>query len=158
MFFMSLIRTLIGIVPAALLAIPLFGISAFELGLPLLVFFANLLLAGWWIALIVIALILRFGMGAEGMAWLIVFLLAPVSCIYYPLDVLPEAVAWIALALPPAHVFEGMRRILFDDMIAWGHLAAAVALNAAYMAIGGAAFMLSFRDARRRGALLQQGE
>ena len=32
----SMIRTLIGMVPAALLAIPFFGISVFELGLPLL--------------------------------------------------------------------------------------------------------------------------
>ena len=36
MMTMSLIRTLIGVVPAALLAIPLFGYSVFELGLPLL--------------------------------------------------------------------------------------------------------------------------
>src|SRR3546814_2430904 len=43
----SLIRTLIGITPAFLLAIPLYHFSIFDLGLPLLVFFVNLLITGW---------------------------------------------------------------------------------------------------------------
>ena len=158
MMTMSLIRTLIGVVPAALLAIPLFGYSVFELGLPLLAFFANLLVTGWWLALIVISLILRYGMGAESLAWLLVFLLAPISAIYYPVDVLPTPLQWLAFALPPAHVFEGMRALLFGDGFRTGHLLAAIALNAAYMAASCGIFLLAFRDARRRGALLQQGE
>ena len=158
MMTMSLIRTLIGVVPAALLAIPLFGYSVFQIGLPLLAFFANLLIAGWWLALIVIALILRYGMGAESLAWLLVFLLAPVSAIYYPVDVLPGPVQWLAFALPPAHVFEGMRALLFGEGFRIGHFLAAVALNAVYMAAACGIFLLAFRDARRRGALLQQGE
>ena len=35
----SLIRTFIGMIPAALLAIPFFGVSVFDMGLPLLAFF-----------------------------------------------------------------------------------------------------------------------
>ena len=46
----SMIRTLIGMVPAALLAIPFFGVSVFELGLPLLGFFLNLVFTGWAIS------------------------------------------------------------------------------------------------------------
>ena len=158
MMTMSLIRTLIGVVPAALLALPLFGYSVFGLGLPLLAFFANLMVCGWWIALIVISLILRLGLGAESMAWLLVFLIAPISCIYYPLEVLPVPVQWIALSLPPAHVFEGMRAILFDDTFLVGHLSAATGLNGLFMMVTGLVFLLAFNDARRRGALLQQGE
>lgn len=158
MMSMSLIRTLIGVVPAALLALPLFGYSVFTLGVPLLAFFANLLLSGWWIALIVISVILRFGLGAESMAWLLVFLLAPVSCIYYPLEVLPGPVQWLALALPPAHVFEGMRAVLFGHGFPFRHFAAALGLNGLYMGIAGSTFLWAFHDARRRGALLNQYE
>lgn len=43
---MSLIRTLIGILPAAGLAIVFYEISVFDLGLPLLAFFSNLLIMG----------------------------------------------------------------------------------------------------------------
>ncbi len=155
---MSLIRTLIGVVPAALLAIPLYAFNIFELGLPLLAFFANLLVTGWWMALIIIALILRYGLGAESLAWLIVFLFAPVSAIYYPVSVLPEPLQWLAYALPPAHVFEGMRSTLFGHGFAWGHLFAAIGLNAVYMAMAGWMFLRFFDGARQRGALVQQGE
>lgn len=155
---MSLIRTLIGIVPAALLAIPFFGYSVFELGLPLALFFANLIAMGWWLGLIVVALILRYGMGAEGLAWIVVFMLAPVSAVYYPVTVLPEWLQWIAAALPASHVFEGMRAVVFDGAVPWGSVAAATGLNLLYTAAGVAVFLLSFRQARVRGALLQTGE
>ncbi len=155
---MSLIRTLIGVVPAAALALPLFGFNALTLGLPLLAFFANLLVCGWWIALIVTSLILRYGLGAESLAWALVFLLAPIACVYYPVDVLPDPVQWLALALPPAHVFEGMRGVLFGDGFSMIHFAWSAVLNALYMAAAGAFFLRSFDHARRHGALLQQGE
>jgi len=158
MMAMSLIRTVIGVVPAAVLAIFLYDYNVFSLGLPLLAFFANLLVCGWWMAMIIVALILRFGMGAESLAWLIVFLFAPVSAIYYPVDVLPAAFQAVAYALPPAHVFEGMRAVLFGEGFRVGHLAAAVGLNAVYTGAAAAVFLWAFQDARRRGALLHQGE
>src|SRR3546814_945115 len=49
---MSLIRTLIGILPAALLALPLYEFNVFSMGLPPLAFFSNLLITGWWLALV----------------------------------------------------------------------------------------------------------
>ncbi len=155
---MSLIRTLIGIVPAALLAIPLYQYSIFTMGLPLIAFFVNLLVMGWALGLMLSGLILRFGQSAESLAWLAVFLLAPVSAIYYPLSILPswlQAVGWV---LPSAHVFEGMRAVLFDQTFRLDHLAWAAGLNGVYMMLGVAAFLFAVRVARRRGLLLQMGE
>lgn len=158
LFTMSLIRTIIGVVPAALLAIPFFGYSVFSLGLPLAAFFVNLILLGWSLGLLIVALILRYGMGAEGLAWIVVFMLAPVSAVYYPVSVLPEWLQWVSLALPSSHVFEGMRAVLFGGAMRWDHLAWAVALNAFYMALCTLVFLHAFRQARVRGALLQTGE
>jgi ABC-2 type transport system permease protein len=155
---MSLIRTLIGIVPAALLAIPLYHYSIFELGLPLVLFFANLLVMGWALGLMLSGLILRFGQSAESLAWLAVFLLAPVSAIYYPVTVLPSWLQPVAFLLPSTHVFEGMRTALFDRLVRLDHLAWAAGLNLAYMGLGVAAFLVAVRVARRRGLLLQMGE
>lgn len=155
---MSLIRVFIGVLPAALLAILMYQFNIFSLGLPLILFFANLMITGWWMALIIIALILRFGMGAESLAWLIVFLFAPISAVYYPVEVLPEAVRWLAYILPPAHIFEGMRAVLFGNAFPYGHLAAAVALNALYMMLAAGIFSWFFRQARDHGSLIQQGE
>jgi ABC-2 type transport system permease protein len=155
---MSLIRTLIGTLPAALLAIPVFGFSVFDLGPMLVLFFANLIIMGWWLGLLIVALILRHGMGAESLAWAAVFLLAPVSAIYYPVSVLPDWLQWVAWFLPSAHVFEGMRALMFDGNLRLDHLVWAAGLNAAYMAASVMVFMYFFDVARQRGALLQTGE
>ncbi len=152
---MSMVRILIGVLPAALLAIPLYHYSIFTLGFPLLPFFVLLLIMGWALGLMIGALLLRHGLGAESLAWLAVFLLAPVSAVYYPVSTLPgwlQAVAW---ALPSAHVFEGMRTVMFEHRLALDHLAAAAALDVIYLILGLAAFLHAFRVARRRGALLQ---
>jgi ABC-2 type transport system permease protein len=155
---MSFVRVLIGVVPATLLAIPLYHYSIFSLGLPLIAFFVNLLIMGWALGLMICALILRHGQGAESIAWLAVFVLAPISAVYYPVTVLPTALQYVALALPSAHVFEGMRAVMFEHAFRWGDFFAALGLNLVYLGLGGAAFLHAFRGARRRGALLQVGE
>jgi ABC-2 type transport system permease protein len=155
---MSFVRVLIGVVPATLLAIPLYHYSIFTLGLPLIAFFVNLLVMGWALGLMICALILRHGQGAESIAWLAVFVLAPISAVYYPVTVLPAALQYVALALPSAHVFEGMRAVMFEHVFRWGDFLAALGLNLVYLGLGGAAFLYAFRGARRRGALLQVGE
>lgn len=155
---MSLIRVLIGVAPAALLAIPLYHYSIFTLGLPLLAFFVLLVAMGWAIGLMIVALILRNGLGAEGLAWLAVFLLAPISAIYYPVSVLPAWLQPIAWALPSAHIFEGMRAVMFEHVFSLDHFFWACALDLFYLALGGVIFLWSFRHARRTGALLQMGE
>lgn len=156
--FMSLIRTLIGVVPAALLAIVFYEVSVFALGLPLLAFFSCLLVMGWSIGMMVSALILRVGQGAESVAWLAIFLIAPISAIYYPVDVLPPALQVLAWALPTAPVFEGMRAILLDGTFRSDLLIHALLLNAVYLALGMFLFLYAFHVARRRGLLLQVGE
>jgi ABC-2 type transport system permease protein len=155
---MSFIRVLIGVVPAMLLAIPLYHYSIFDLGIPFIAFFANLMIMGWALGLLIIALILRHGQGAESIAWLAIFVLAPVSAVYYPITVLPPALQVVAMALPSSHVFEGMRAVMFDHAFRWPDFFAAAALNVLYLTLGGVAFLYAFRDARRRGALLQVGE
>lgn len=155
---MSFIRVMIGVVPAMLLAILLYHYSIFTLGLPFIAFFGNLLVMGWALGLMIIALILRHGMGAESIAWLAIFVLAPVSAVYYPVTVLPGWLQITAMALPSAHVFEGMRAVMFEHVFRWDHFLAACGLNLLYITLGFVTFLYSFRNARRRGALLQVGE
>ncbi|HIF09842.1 MAG TPA: ABC transporter permease, partial [Sneathiellales bacterium] len=48
---MSLARTLIGMVPASVLALWFFGYSVYDLGLSLIAFFINLIVMGWAIGI-----------------------------------------------------------------------------------------------------------
>jgi ABC-2 type transport system permease protein len=155
---MSVIRVAIGVLPAMLLAIPLYHYSIFSLGLPLIGFFTLLLVMGWALGLLIDALLLRHGLGAESLAWLAVFLLAPASAVYYPVATLPRWLQDLALVLPSAHVFEGMRAVMFDHVFRLDHFIAAALLDIVYLAIGAVVFLDAFRRARRRGALLQTGE
>ena len=155
---MSIIRTVIGVLPAALLAIPLYHYSIFDLGLPLLAFWINLMVTGWVIGLGVAALVLRFGLGAESLAWVLVFAIAPVAGIYYPVSVLPQWLQAVAWMLPPAYVFEGMRSVMFGHGFRLDLLAGAAGLNAVYLAISAMVFLRTFHVARIRGLLLDVGE
>jgi ABC-2 type transport system permease protein len=155
---MSVIRVTIGVVPAALLAIPLYHYSVFDMGLPLVAFLVVLMAMGWALGLAICGGILRHGMGAEGLAWTVIFAIAPLSCIYYPVTILPAWLQPFAWALPSTYVFEGMRAVMFEGHFRTDYLFTALALDLVYLALGTTIFFIAFRDARRRGALLQMGE
>jgi ABC-2 type transport system permease protein len=155
---MGIIRSAIGVVPAALLAIPLFHYSIFEMGLPLIAFWAMLIMLGWSIGLGIAALLFRFGLAAESYAWASIFLIQPVSGVWYPVDVLPGWLQPVAWALPTTHVFEGMRAVLIAGTFRWDLFASAFALNILYLALGFGAFLYAFARARQRGQLLQSSE
>jgi len=155
---MSLIRTLIGVGGAAIAAIFLFDYNIFEMGVPLISFFLNLIVMGWAIGLLVSGIVLRYGLGAESVAWIAVFALQPLCAIYYPVAVLPVWLQPVAWCLPASHVFEGMRELLFQHTFNTHHLYAAILLNLIYLAAGIAAFLAYFHAARVKGLLLQVGE
>ena len=155
---MSVIRTLIGVGGACFFAWLLFRYSIFSMGLPLVAFFSCLLAFGWGIGLAVSAMILRYGLGAEELAWAAIFLIAPVSGVYYPIAVLPPALQAVSYALPPAHVFEGMRAVLLQRTFHVDLFRNALLLDAVYLAVGIALFAAAVHSARKRGVLLQMGE
>lgn len=155
---MSVLRTCIGVVPAMGLAWVLYAFNIFALGPLLVAQFAALIIMGWAVALGVTSLILRYGAGAEALAWSVLFGITPFACVFYPVSVLPGWLQPFALALPAAHVFEGMRAALVESRMDWGHLAAAYVLNAAWIAGMAWVFMRQFQSARVRGALLNIGE
>jgi ABC-2 type transport system permease protein len=128
------------------------------MGLPLLAFYVVLTGMGWALGMAICGGILRHGMGAESLAWTVIFALAPLSCVYYPVTTLPVWLQPVAWCLPSTYVFEGMRAVLFTGAFRMDYFLAAIGLDLVCLAGGAAIFFIAFRDARRRGALLQMGE
>ena len=155
---MSIVRLLIGAVPVTFLAIAFFGFNLYAFGIALVAFFFNLMLTSWAIGIFVSGLILRNGMGAENLAWSIMFLFMPLTCVYYPVTTLPGWLQPVAWLLPPTYVFEGMRALVIDKVFRPDLMVAALALNAALFAAGVFAFLKLLQSARRRGSLMQSGE
>jgi ABC-2 type transport system permease protein len=155
---MSIVRALIGVGGACLFAYLLFRYSIFSFGFALIAFFVLLIAFSWAIGLAVSSIILRAGLGAEEIAWAAIFLLAPVSGVYYPIHVLPGWLQAIAAVLPTAHVFEGMRALLLRHEFLWDRFWWAAGLDALYYAIGVLMFRAAVAKARERGSLMSQGE
>ena len=155
---MSLVRLSIGMVPVTFLAIAFFGFNLWALGFALAAFFVNLILTSWSIGIFVSGVLLRNGMGAESLAWTIMFLFLPLTCVYYPVAVLPHWLQYVAWALPPTYVFEGMRALLIDHVFRADLMLEAFAFNAVLFAGASIAFLLLLRSAREQGSLLQTGE
>jgi ABC-2 type transport system permease protein len=155
---MSLARTLIGMVPASFLALWFFGYSVYDLGLSLIAFFINLIVMGWAIGIAVSGLVLRWGLGAESLAWGLVFAISPLCGIYYPIEVMPAWVHPISHAMPASYVFEGMRAILLEHTVKWDLMLTAALLNGVYLTAGVGIYFAFLKSARRRGSLLQMGE
>jgi ABC-2 type transport system permease protein len=155
---MSIVRLVIGLVPVSLMAIAFFGFNLYGLGLALAAFFANLILTSWSVGIFVSGLVLRNGLGAETFAWSIMFLFLPLTCVYYPVSILPEYLQYVAWALPPTYVFEGMRALLIDHVFRADLMVQALALNAVVMVAAVIAFVKLLDSARNQGSLLQTGE
>lgn len=154
----ALIRTIIGLFPAALIAIPLFGISIFKLGIPLILLLFSLYLFGVTLGLLVTAGLVRFGPSFENVAWASLFFIAPLGCIYYPVEILPSWVQPIALGLPLAHIFEETRNILVNQAVSLSNIFYAIGLNLIYLAFSISVFFKSFSSAKRNGTLVNIGE
>jgi ABC-2 type transport system permease protein len=110
------------------------------------------------VGIVVAGVLLRHGMGAESLAWTLMFVLMPLTCVYYPVSVLPDWLQVVAWALPPTYVFEGMRSLLIDHAIRPELMLEALALNAIYFAAGVIAFLALLKSARRQGSLMQSSE
>ena len=154
----ALLRTLIGIIPAILLATPFFGVSIFTLGPSLILLFLSLYLFGITLGLLVTSGLLRYGPAFENLAWSSLFLLAPLGCVYYPLSILPDWLQVVAKILPLVYIFEEVRSILLDNVVDYSNIITALKLNLIYFASAVSIFYLAFYGARKKGTLINVGE
>lgn len=154
----SVVKVLFAVLVMVGLALALYSFNLFTIGLALVPFFANLLLFGWALGVVTTALVLRLGQGAESLAWVVAFAMQPIACVFYPVAVLPVWLQPVALAFPPAHVFEGMRAVIAGQPLAWTHLGWAFGLNALYAGLSLGFFYALFAQVKTLGLLAKTGE
>jgi ABC-2 type transport system permease protein len=109
-----------------------------SIGLGLIPIAALLLAIGWAIAMFVVGLVLRFGSGAEALAWGILFVVMPLSGVFYPVSALPAGLRPVGEALPTTHAFVAGRVLAAGGSMPWHELwlagAGTVAMVAASLA------------------------
>ncbi len=135
-----------------------YSYDIFKMGMSLFPFIINLVVSGWIIGVLTTSIIMRFGQQAEVLAWGMVFLFQPISCVFYPLEVLPSTLQYIAWSIPPSHIFEGMRAVLNSGGMPVDHILWATGLNLLYMGTIVAWFYHTFNVCKDRGMLVRVGE
>jgi ABC-2 type transport system permease protein len=156
-FLFGLLRAGVTLIFLAFLAWGLYHFNLFDLGFSLIPFIANLLIFGLALGMITTAMIMRYGQGAEALAWGVPFLIQPFAAVFYPVSVLPKGMQAIALAIPATHVFEGMRQVIGTGIVSEPHLGWALGLNIIYLSIAMWFLTWMFNLARDRGLLGKLG-
>jgi ABC-2 type transport system permease protein len=147
----GLAKLVMGVGVVALAAYALYAFDVTTLGLGLVPVMAILLAGGWAIALLVVGLMLRFGNGAEALAWGIMFLVMPLGGVFYPVEALPPFIRPISELLPTTHAFAAGRELIDGGPMPWGELAQA-AVGTLVAVLGALAFVAwMLRLFRRRG-------
>lgn len=149
----SVATSAVGLLGMAALATFAFGLSLAGAGLALAAFLGVLLLFGIALGIAATAVVLRLGPAAEWLVWPIPAVLSPFAGVFYPVSTLPGWMQGIARALPPSHVFEGLRAIVGGGHASWAALAWGTLLALGYVLLAGWFFARIFRQAVRSGLL-----
>jgi ABC-2 type transport system permease protein len=85
------------------------------------------------------------------LAWMVGFLFAPFSAVFYPVDVLPECEQIISWCLPTTYIFQGMRAILAGDTFPLSYYGISLGLDVIYLILTLLLFRFAFEKSREKG-------
>jgi len=136
-------------------ALVLYHVNVLSIGLSIVPLAMALILFGWAIGTFVLGVVLRYGQGAESIAWAAAFFLQPFGAIFYPVSVYPEWLQKIIHWVPLPHIFEALRSVFAGNGLPRGELVWAFGLSAAYLLASFIFFGYMFEQARDKGYLLK---
>jgi ABC-2 type transport system permease protein len=149
----GVIKVVAALVVMGAMAWLLYAFNVLSIGPWLLPFAVNLVLFGYILGLLSVALVVRFGGRWQIIAWGLPWMVMPFSSVYWPESVLPPFMQTIAQASPMNHVFEGMRAVVTRGEMPLDRLVLASVENVLYLALTAAVVGRTFRGALERGAL-----
>lgn len=149
----SIATSAVGLLVMLLLATLVFGLSFLAYGVALIQFLLTLFLFGIALGVFASAVVLRLGPAAEWFIWPIPALLSPFAGVFYPLSTLPRWMQLLSKLLPPAYVFENVRRVVAGGQASSAALAWAASLAALYLVLACWFFARIHRYAVRVGLI-----
>jgi ABC-2 type transport system permease protein len=105
----GLLRTLVASALVGLVGIALYAIDPTAAGWVLVPGAIILLVFGWAVSLLVVAMTLQFGESAEVFSWGTILVLMPLSGVFYPVEALPGALQPFSRVIPLTRVFDAAR-------------------------------------------------
>jgi ABC-2 type transport system permease protein len=141
----------VGLSTVALAAFVLYSFNLLAIGWAIVPIIGVLMLVGWCIALFVMGFVLRFGNGAEILAWGVLFVVVAFSGVFYPVTALPAAFRPISELLPSTHALIAARTVLDGNPLPWRELAKSAASLIVLIPLSMAYLNWMLRTFRSRG-------
>jgi ABC-2 type transport system permease protein len=129
----------------------LYALNVFAVGWMMFPYALSLMMFGWAVGFLGAAFVIYYGQKAQNIAWMLSFVFAPVSGIFYPIAILPYWAQKIAWALPLSYAFEGMRSVIFSGTLMTEYLVLSLLLSLFYVLITISLFVFLFQRSRRFG-------
>lgn len=148
---LGICKLLISVAFAALMIYVLYTLNVFTIGWAFLPFGILLFIFGWTIGFISSGLVIYWGHKVEMFAWMLPFLFAPFSAVFYPVQVLPEWAQIISWSLPTTYVFEGMREILSGSSFPYTYFWISLFLNLLFLSLSILFFKKMFSKSLEKG-------
>ena len=149
----SICTSSVALVVMLTLATALFGLSFFSYGVMVIPFLLVLFLFGIALGVIGSGIVLRLGPASEWFVWPIPAVVTPFVGVYYPIAALPRPLQYVAHALPPSYVFEGLRGVIAGHAVSGASLAVGAALAIMYLLAACWFFLRMYHHAVRTGLI-----
>jgi ABC-2 type transport system permease protein len=150
---LGLTKAVFGAVFGALTVYLLYGVKFLELGLQVIPFFFLFSLSGWTLGFLAGGIIIYYGQRLQQIAWMMPWLIAPFSAIFYPVSSLPHWAQKIASFVPTTPLFETVRNLIQKKGVVWSDLTFSITLNLIYLALSIVVFIYLFNKRKRKGLM-----
>lgn len=129
----------------------LYGVNILTLGPLILVYLGLLLMFGWTIGFLGAAIIIQLGQRVGSLPWMLAYICSPFCAVYYPVEMLPQALQYFSRCIPATYVFESMRSYLLTGSILPGKLLVGFVLTMVYLGLSLWFFSKMFRNSLDKG-------
>lgn len=148
---LSFFKILVSLAFGSFLVFLLYSLNVFIIGWPFLLYFTSLMMSGWFIGFIAGGIAIYTGQRLQMLAWMLAYIFAPFSAVFYPVSALPHWAQMIAKVIPTSYIFEGMRAVLYQHIVGAEYLEMSFILNAVYLVLSITFFSMMFEKSRKKG-------
>lgn len=128
-----------------------FNINVFSMGCYLYPLVLLCLCSGWIIGFFGAGLIIYRGTKLQQLPWVLIMIVAIFSSVFYPSEVLPIPLRFIAQILPMSYIFQAIRDLLVKGHCSIYLLLISVLLNFFYLILAIKFFLFMFKRSKLRG-------
>jgi len=149
---LGVLRSFLSFGVMAVLSYILYGFNIFSFNMIHVVIFVSLLLLiGWGLGILISSLIFRYGSRIQVLAWSVIWIIQPFSCVFYPLKALPPWAAKVAVLLPTTHIFEQLRASISGEALNYGSLVYALIFGIVFLVVVSWLLVGSIKRAKKSG-------